>query len=70
MPPCRGRVGLSTSLLDVTYVASGLMSAGLFGLLAAPDRYLDLFWVAGGLAALGAVVLVIAHNVVERPAVA
>lgn len=66
----RGRVGLSTSLLDVTYVASGLMSAGLFGLLAAPDRYLDLFWVAAGLAAVGAVVLVIAHNIVERTATA
>lgn len=66
----RGRVGLSTSLLDVTYVASGLMSAGLFGLLAAPDRYLDLFWVAAGLAAIGAVVLVIAHNIVERTATA
>lgn len=66
----RGRVGLSTSLLDVTFVASGLLSAGIFGLLAAPDRYLDLFWVAGGLAAAGALVLVIAHNFVERPAAA
>ena len=65
----RGRVGLSTSLLDVTFVVSGIVAAGLFGLLAAPGRYLDLFWVAGGLATLGAMVLLLAHNVIERPAV-
>ena len=64
----RGRVGLSTSLLDVTVVASGLLSAGIFGLVAAPDRYLDLFWIAGALAALGAAVLTVAHNVVGRRA--
>jgi predicted MFS family arabinose efflux permease len=63
----RGRVGLSTSLLDVTLVVSGLVAAGIFGVVAAPDRYLELFWIAGGLAALGAVVLVVAHHVVERP---
>ena len=62
----RGRVGLSTSLLDVTVVVSGLLSAGLFGLFAGPDSYLRLFWIAGGLAAAGAVVLVVAHNVIER----
>lgn len=66
----RGRVGLSTSLLDVTVVASGLLSAGIFGLIAAPDRYLELFWIAGGLSVLGAIVLVIAHSVIERPVAA
>lgn len=66
----RGRVGLSTSLLDVTMVISGLLSAGLFGLFAGPDNYLSLFWIGGGLAALGAAVMVVAHNVVERPALA
>lgn len=66
----RGRVGLSTSLLDVTFVVSGMLSAGIFGLVAAPGRYLELLWIAGGLAAVGALVLVVAHNVVERPAVA
>lgn len=65
----RGRVGLSTSLLDVTVVASGMLSAGIFGLVAAPGRYLELFWIAGALAAAGAAVLVVAHNVVQqRPA--
>jgi hypothetical protein len=66
----RGRVGLSTSLLDVTIVASGMLSAGIFGLVAAPGRYLELFWVAAALAACGAAVLVVAHNVLQRhPAV-
>jgi MFS family permease len=64
----RGRVGLSTSLLDVTVVASGLLSAGLFGLVAGPESYFDLFWIAGLLAGAGAVVLLVAHNIVERPA--
>lgn len=62
----RGRVGLSTSLLDVTVVASGMLSAGIFGLVAAPGRYLELFWVAAVLATAGAAVLVVAHNVLQR----
>lgn len=62
----RGRVGLSTSLLDVTVVASGMLSAGIFGLAAAPGRYLELFWVAAALAACGAVVLIVAHGVLQR----
>ncbi len=66
----RGRVGLSTSLLDVTIVASGMLSAGIFGLVAAPGQYLELFWVAAALATCGAAVLVVAHNVLQRqPAV-
>lgn len=47
-------------------VISGLLAAGLFGMLAGPQSYMQLFWIAGGLAAAGAVVLVIAHDVVER----
>jgi MFS family permease len=62
----RGRVGLSTSLLDVTIVVSGLLSAGLFGVFAGPGNYLNLFWIAGALAVAGAIVLVVAHNVLER----
>lgn len=62
----RGRVGLSTSLLDVTVVASGMLSAALFGLFASPGHYLELFWISGGLAAAGAAVLLVAHNVVQR----
>lgn len=62
----RGRVGLSTSLLDVTVVASGMLSAGIFGLFAAPGQYLGLFWISAALATAGAAVLVVAHNVVQR----
>lgn len=62
----RGRVGLSTSLLDVTIVASGMISAAIFGLVAAPGRYLELFWVAAALATCGAAVLLLAHNVLQR----
>lgn len=62
----KGRVGLSTSLLDVIMVIAGLASAGLFGLFAGPDHYLDLLWIGGGVGAAGAVVMMVAHNVVER----
>lgn len=62
----RGRVGLSTSLLDVTIVASGMLAAGIFGLVASPGHYLELFWVAGALATCGAAVLLVAHNVVQQ----
>ncbi|RYE11376.1 MAG: MFS transporter [Hyphomicrobiales bacterium] len=68
----RNRVGLSTSLLDVTRVAAVIASAGLFGLLtsASPD-YPLMFVVAAGLAAGGAVILVAAHLFVgARPATA
>ena len=62
----RGRVGLSTSLLDVTLVVAGLLSAGLFGIFAGPSNYITLFWISGALATLGALTLVLAHGVVER----
>jgi len=66
----KGRVGLSTSLLDVIMVIAGLASAGLFGLFAGPDHYLDLFWIGGGIGAVGAAVMVVAHNVIKRRPVA
>jgi MFS transporter, SET family, sugar efflux transporter len=62
----RGRVGLSTSLLDVTLVIAGLLSAGLFGLFASPGNYITLFWISAGLAGLGAMTLMLAHGVIER----
>ncbi len=66
----RGRVGLSTSLLDVVTVASALGSAAIFGVLtAASPNYPLLFDVAAGLATAGAVVLFTAHRVLRvRPA--
>jgi predicted MFS family arabinose efflux permease len=62
----RGRVGLSTSLLDVTLVVAGLLSAGLFGVFASPGNYITLFWISSALAGLGALTLVLAHGVIEK----
>lgn len=65
----RGRVGLSTSLLDVTLVIAGLLSAALFGIFAGPANYITLFWISAVLSALGALTLVVAHGAIERRAV-
>ena len=64
----RGRVGLSTSLLDITLVIAGLLSAGLFGIFAGPANYITLFWISAVLSALGALTLVVAHGAIERRA--
>jgi SET family sugar efflux transporter-like MFS transporter len=53
----RGRVGLSTSLLDVVFVASGLISAGIFALATRDNLYLPIFaigsWISwGGMAVM------------------
>jgi len=61
----RGQVGLSTSLLDVVFVLSGLLSAALFGLLATSTGYVALFWISGVLSLIGALVLMLAHRVFE-----
>lgn len=67
----RHRVGLSTSLLDVTRVAAVIASAGLFGLLtsARPD-YPLMFVAAALLATTGAVILVTAHRLLGAKATA
>jgi SET family sugar efflux transporter-like MFS transporter len=59
----RGRVGLSTSLLDVTNVTATLSTAAIFAAVTVgtPDYPLVLM-VAAGLSALGAVVLFAAHR--------
>ena len=59
----KGRVGLSTSLLDVANVASSLSGAVLFGAVtgAAPN-YPLLFVIAAGLAVAGALVLFVTHR--------
>jgi predicted MFS family arabinose efflux permease len=62
----RGRVGLSTSLLDVVGVISALTSAAIFGALTATGpHYPLLFVVAAGLAAAGAVILFTTHRVLR-----
>lgn len=65
----RGRVGLSTSLLDVVFVVAALLSAAIFGALTAAVRdYPLVLAVAAGIAALGAVVLFTAHRVLKEAA--
>lgn len=59
----RGRVGLSTSLLDVVFVLAGLLSAAIFGFMSGSAGYVPMFWIAGALSAIGAVVLFVAHRV-------
>lgn len=62
----RGRVGLSTSLLDVVAVASRLVAAGLFGIVTASAGYLPIFPIAAGLSLGGVAVLYLAHGVIRR----
>jgi SET family sugar efflux transporter-like MFS transporter len=62
----RGRVGLSTSLLDVTMVASNMTAAAIFAAATLGGSYRPAFLVGGLLAVAGAVTLVLAHGVVGR----
>jgi SET family sugar efflux transporter-like MFS transporter len=67
----RGRIGLSTSLLDVVGVTSSLTAAALFGAITATaPNYPLLFVVAAGLAVAGAAILFAAHRFIKRPTVA
>jgi MFS family permease len=59
----RGRVGLSTSLLDVVGVISALAGATIFGTLTATSpNYPLLFVVGAGIAVAGAAILFAAHR--------
>lgn len=62
----RGRVGLSTSLLDVVGVGSNMAAAAVFAAVATGTSYLAIFVVAGSLSAAGALIVWVAHGVVER----
>lgn len=65
----KGRVGLSTSLLDVVGVVSALSSAALFGAITATaPNYPFLFVIAAGLAIAGAGVLFAAHRFLPQAA--
>lgn len=57
----RGRVGLSTSLMDVVRVISMMMAAGVFALVSVRIGYSAVFVAAGALAIGGAVALSLAH---------
>jgi MFS family permease len=49
----KGRVGLSTSLIDVMAVIAGFASAGLFALFTTAQSYIPIFFIAGLLAVGG-----------------
>lgn len=49
----RGRVGLSTSLIDVMGVVATFTTAGLFALLARPGHYADILYAGSALGVLG-----------------
>ena len=62
----KGRVGLSTSLLDVSHVVAGLATAALFGVLTAVVQdYPRLMVVAAGISLGGALALFTAHWLLE-----
>lgn len=64
----KGRVGLSTSLLDVVGVVSALASAALFGAITAgAPNYPLLFVIATGIAIAGAAILFAAHRILPQP---
>ena len=67
----KGRVGLSTSLLDVANVAASLATAAIFGALTASMQdYPLLLLVAAGLSAAGALALFVSHGLLRQPAAA
>lgn len=58
----RGRVGLSTSMLDVVNIAASLLSAGLFGLVASKASYVAGFQAAAAMALVGALGLALSRG--------
>jgi MFS family permease len=53
----RGRVGLSTSLLDVIFVASGMVSAGIFAIATSPRHYMTIFEIGAWISVAGMIVM-------------
>jgi len=53
----KGRVGLSTSLMDVTAIAANLLGAAAFGVLASGGDYRMTLMVASGLSVVGAAIM-------------
>ena len=62
----RGRVGLSTSLLDIIGVTSSMAAAALFAMAAAGGSYLAVFLVGSALSVGGAAIVFTAHGLVGR----
>jgi SET family sugar efflux transporter-like MFS transporter len=57
----KGRVGLSTSLMDVVAIGANLLSAVAFGLLAAGGDYRFTLMVAAGISVLGAAIMALGN---------
>lgn len=66
----RGRMGLSTSLLDVVGVGSNMAAAAVFAVVATGAGYLAILLGGAALSVAGALILIVAHGVVERRLVA
>jgi MFS family permease len=64
----KGRMGLSTSLLDVVGVGSNMSAAGIFALATLGGSYMPIFLVGGSLCFAGSVILFVAHGLVARRA--
>jgi len=57
----KGRVGLSTSLMDVVAIGANLLSAVAFGLLAAGGDYRFVLMIAAGISILGAAIMTLGN---------
>ncbi len=57
----KGRVGLSTSLMDVVAIGANLLSAVAFGLLAAGGDYRFVLMIAAGISVLGAAIMALGN---------
>lgn len=57
----KGRVGLSTSLMDVVAIAANLLGAAAFGVLAAGGDYRFALMIAAGISVLGAAIMALGN---------
>ncbi len=57
----KGRVGLSTSLMDVVAIGANLLGAAAFGLLAAGGDYRFALMIAAGISVLGAAIMALGN---------
>ena len=57
----KGRVGLSTSLMDIVAIGANLMGAAGFGILASGGNYRLALGVAAGLSLLGATIMALGN---------
>ncbi|RYE08071.1 MAG: MFS transporter [Hyphomicrobiales bacterium] len=61
-----GRVGLSTSLIDVMGVIAGFATAGLFAILSGPGNYANILLAAAAASLLGAALLAVSWQIRRR----